>query len=576
MSPRMSCIAALAIIIGIAAPASAAAGRGATAVMEKAIKQRSAGDLDSAIRNLRTAVETSETNGQRSLANFMLGDCLMEAGRTTDAAKIYHSILSGEASDEERSEALFRLAQCSKAGGDIPGMKKFCSQIAAEYPDTPFAELARLLSRSAAAEQAATEAIAAVSTTPETSPEAPVKAAEPADPVPAKSTRPVPTYEGVDDETIAAMQPLSAPIQAPIQAQTPAPTPKPEPKAEPKPVAALPAQTAVPEASPDSSETTEKPAPPAPRSEKPLLPKPAEPSQKAVPAQDIADLTTLATLSGEEREALATQILHDQELIKTDPKADGTDEILLRIAEATARFGEPLESCKIYDRILTEFPRSKYIERAYFEGIRLRAIIGLRPMVSQWGKVFLQSFPKSRRASDVRRLVAWADQAPSAAAAAAVKARPSGKMPVAAADSSSHSYTPDSDPRYRQAKRRVADNRFALAMNDFQVLTDAHPGVPSLWWDLALVQIQLQQYDEAEESLNRLLALQPENQDARSLLGYVHYHKKDYNQAADDYRQAGASESDGLKFFDSQTAARRMERSSKSSKPSSTREGGNE
>ena len=144
-----------------------------------------------------------------------------------------------------------------------------------------------------------------------------------------------------------------------------------------------------------------------------------------------------------------------------------------------------------------------------------------------------------------------------------------------AASASSPEYIPEKDPRYRQAKRRVADNRFSLALNDFQGLTDAHPDVPTLWWELALVQIQLQRYDEAEESLTRLLALQPDNQDARSLLGYVHYHQKDYNQAADDYRQAGSSENDGLKFFDPQTAARRMERSSKTAKPSSTSEGEN-
>ncbi|HEY9070277.1 MAG TPA: tetratricopeptide repeat protein, partial [Candidatus Ozemobacteraceae bacterium] len=309
---------------------------------------------------------------------------------------------------------------------------------------------------------------------------------------------------------------------------------------------------------------------------------PARPARNAATAAvpDVSDLLTLPPLSSDEREALATQILRDQEKIKADPSSSGSDEVLMRIAEATARFGEPVEACKTYDRVLTAFPKSKHIERAYFEGIRLRAVIGLRPAVAQWGEVFLRSFPKSRRTGDVQRLIAWARSTPvtgKKAAPSSVSPARSAKAGGAASERSAKGeFDPESDPRFRQAKRRIADNRFALAMNDFQVLTDAHPEVPVLWWELALVQIQLQQYDDAEKSLDRLLALQPDNQDARSLLGYVHYHQKDYNQAAADYRQAGATESEGLKFFDSQTAARRMERSSKKSKPSSTREGGNE
>ncbi len=622
---RLLLPAAMAALFGISVPAADAAGKGATAVMEQAIKQRSAGDLNGAIRNLRKAVDTVENPVQRSLARFMLGDCLMEARKPADAAEIYTSILDGDPTDEEQAEVLFRLAQCSKSMGDLAGMKKFCRQITSKHPDSPFAELAGLLSKSAAAEQAASEVLTAAAsqagTPAETESPAVADAVSVQDaaptPAPAPSTRPVPVYEGVDQETIAALQ------------SRPQPQPKPAPETGPKPAepAPKPAQkpletpkTAVPSELPDESLAPGEPVAntvssarsrpseaPAPATEptdqavkaKPRASIPQESAKEAVIPQareprrtehrgssgetvDIADIVALPPLSGEEREALATQILQDQEIVKANPTAPGTDDVLARIAEATARFGEPVEACKVYDRILTEFPRSKLIERAYFEGIRLRAVLGLKPMVSQWGKVFLDTFPKSRRAGDVRRLVDWADRS----ASGDVSARPGDrvKKPAAkaeaakrqeAASASSPEYAPEKDPRYRQAKRRVADNRFSLALNDFQGLTDAHPDVPTLWWELALVQIQLQRYDEAEESLTRLLALQPDNQDARSLLGYVHYHQKDYNQAADDYRQAGSSENDGLKFFDPQTAARRMERSSKTAKPSSTREGEN-
>ncbi|HOT29749.1 MAG TPA: tetratricopeptide repeat protein [Candidatus Ozemobacteraceae bacterium] len=607
---RLLLPAAMAALFGIAAPAVSAAVKGATAVMEQAIKQRSAGDLNGAIRNLRKAVDTAENPFQRSLARFMLGDCLMEAKKPDEASEIYTSILGADPTEEERAEALFRLAQCSKSSGDLAGMKKYCRQITTDHSDSPFAELAGLLSKSAAAEQAASEALTAAGSDPgtpaetrspavaDTAPARPDRA-QTASSAPAPSTRPVPVYEGVDQETLAALQsrPQTKPAPEPpakpaIQPDRPSDSPAPaEPAAKtaaapgPQPsVAPAPAPEAAKqavEAQPRASAAQE----PAREAVAPQAREPRRPERRGSSAEtvDIADLVTLAPLSGEEREALATQILQDQEIVKANPTAPGADEVLARIAEATARFGEPVEACKVYDRILTEFPRSKLLERAYFEGIRLRAALGLKPMVSQWGKAFLDTFPKSRRADDVRRLVAWADRS----AAGDVPARPADreKQPTAASEAvkrqeaagaSSREYAPEKDPRYRQAKRRVADNRFSLALNDFLGLTDAHPGVPTLWWELALVQIQLQRYDEAEESLTRLLALQPDNQDARSLLGYVHYHQKDYHQAADDYRQAGASESDGLKFFDSQTAARRMERSSKTAKPSSTREGENE
>ncbi|MBP7633109.1 tetratricopeptide repeat protein [Candidatus Ozemobacteraceae bacterium] len=601
---RLLLPAALAVLFGIAAPAADAAGKGATAVMEQAIKQRSAGDLNGAIRNLRKAVDTAENPVQRNLARFMLGDCLMEAKNPADASEIYTTILDNNPADEEQAEALFRLAQCSKSMGDLASMKKFCRQITANHPDSPFAELAGLLSKSAAAEQAASEALTAAASpagTP-TEPKSPAITdtvptqtgqAPEAIAAPAQSTRPVPVYEGVDQETIAAMQPQAQPQPQPEPEPEPKPV-KPAPKPAPTPASepTMPPKAAVEPEQPDESsahapkpkDQAEQAKPQASIPQKAAIPQAREPRQperrgSSGETVDIADLVTLPPLSGEEREALATQILQDQEIVKANSTAPGTDEVLARIAEATARFGEPVEACKVYDRILTEFPRSKLIERAYFEGIRLRAALGLKPIVSQWGKVFIDTFPKSRRADDVRRLVAWADRSPSGD----VSAR--GKKPAAASDAakrqnatsaSSQGYAPEKDPRYRQAKRRVADNRFSLALNDFQGLTDAHPDIPLLWWELALVQIQLQRYDEAEQSLTRLLDLQPDNQDARSLLGYVHYHQKDYNQAADDYRQAGASESDGLKFFDSQTAARRMERSSKTEKPSSTREGENE
>ncbi|HEY9072377.1 MAG TPA: tetratricopeptide repeat protein, partial [Candidatus Ozemobacteraceae bacterium] len=137
--------AAVAVCLGFAAPDSLFAGPAATESMERAIKQRSAGDLDGAIRNLQKAVESAEIAGQRSLASFMLGDCLIESRKHAEAAEIYRGILESQPADEERAEALFRLAQCRQALGDLAGVKKLCRQITNDHGDTAYAELARLL-----------------------------------------------------------------------------------------------------------------------------------------------------------------------------------------------------------------------------------------------------------------------------------------------------------------------------------------------------------------------------------------------------------------------------------------------
>ncbi len=100
-----------------------------------------------------------------------------------------------------------------------------------------------------------------------------------------------------------------------------------------------------------------------------------------------------------------------------------------------------------------------------------------------------------------------------------------------------------------------------MALRDFETLSRAYPDQPVIWWDLALVQVQQERYGEAETSLNRLLALDPENKDGRSLLGYVHYQKKDFQKAAAVYEKTDESASgEGLKFFDPQNAAKRMQK----------------
>jgi tetratricopeptide (TPR) repeat protein len=58
-----------------------------------------------------------------------------------------------------------------------------------------------------------------------------------------------------------------------------------------------------------------------------------------------------------------------------------------------------------------------------------------------------------------------------------------------------------------------------------------------------------------------MLAISPDNEEANSLLGYIHYRLEDYHQAASAYDRAGEPGGNGVTFFDAKSAAERMKKS---------------
>ncbi|RCK78679.1 MAG: Outer membrane protein, OmpA/MotB family [Candidatus Ozemobacter sibiricus] len=577
--------------------------RTATDLMGEALKWRARGQLSDAIRSLEQAVGAAPRAAQRTMAQFMLGDCLLEAGQAEAARAVYAELLSADLTDDERAEARYRLAQSLERLGRIDEARRLCREIARQHRGSSFAQLARLLEatldrRSAppseyiSAEEAAQVRAASPVKAPPPSAAAPTsaapKAAAPArpassrpDPLPDEEPDaggPLPDETGADDEAVATAEP--APEKAPAPASVPAPTTR-----STRGAGAGPAGVAAAPASSQASGRAEEPkaiAPPS-RGAPPSSPPPA-------PVGFPADLLRFPPTTQAEREALASEILQAQEALQRSPEAPDNDTLLFRMASATARFGEHLEACKTYDRLLTQFPSSQYVEEAYYEAIRLRAYLKVYKPVVEWGETFLQTFPRSSRGPAVRRLIAFAraqlqkpGAAPRPAAASGGPAAPGAAGSGASAASAApapRSARPGAsrgkladDPRYQEAKRRVAAERYSLALRDFEALSRLYPDDPAIWWDLALVQVQQERHGEAEVSLNRLLALDPNNQDARSLLGYCHYQRKDYQKAADVYGQTGessAASGEGLTFFDPQNAAKRMQQSRPKARPAAS------
>lgn len=565
--------AVVALFLTLQVGGAEGAGKSATDLMGEALKLRASGRLAAAVTVLEEAVAATSSASQRTLARFMLGDCLLEDGKAAAARDVYKTLLTADLTDDEQAEARYRLAQCHDRLGETEEVGRLCRQITRQHAGSPFAQLARLLQKAAGAKAppAATYVSAeeAARTPPATRPRPAAPAAPVREPAPADAGGPLPDELPAGEEPPAEPEePVEEPLAEEGPAVVAAPAPPPAPSSAAGRPAAKPAPAAVPAAVPAPAAAgvrrpAVEPAAPAPAPAPASRPGAARVTRPAptVPAGAPADLLRFPPPSQEEREALAGEILSAQESLQRSPDAPDNDSLLFRMASATARFGEHLEACKAYDRLLTQYPTSQFAEQAYYEAIRLRAFLKVYRPVVEWGEAFLATFPRSARAAAVRRLVDFARRALAAPAAAAA-----GSPAPAAKPSPGSRKKVEDDPRYQEAKRRMAAERYAMALRDFEALSRIYPDQPVIWWDLALVQVQQERYGEAETSLNRLLALNPENKDGRSLLGYVHYQKKDFQKAADVYEKTDESASgEGLKFFDPQNAAKRMQKTRPSS-----------
>lgn len=117
------------------------------------------------------------------------------------------------------------------------------------------------------------------------------------------------------------------------------------------------------------------------------------------------------------------------------------------------------------------------------------------------------------------------------------------------------------DSQYVAAAKKMKDGKYNLALVDFNRLAIKHPDAPQIWWDSALVQVQLEDFKKAAKAISRMLELDPGNEDANSLSGYIHYRLENFEEAASAYDQAGEPDGRGVNFFDARTASERMKKS---------------
>ncbi len=510
------------------------ASRKATDLMAAALKQRAAGSLAEAISSFEYALENTTSPVQMNLARFMLGDCQIEAGRHRDAVRTFNELLESVTSPEEKAEAIYRLIQAESALGNRSRAESLFARMRREHRVSPYYELGQAFIKSEGLRMEADEM-------PGIPDKTDVSAARKVDPQPTSESE-------IADKHIPAAEVKKPAREIAVNKEV---------TKEPAAKSFEPAPAAVKEKASPVRETP------------PLPPGAGKVQLGNETTRLLRSVLKIENAEGN-KEDLATRILSLQDRLKDGADKPGMDKVLLELADCTASFGELLEACKTYDQLLTSHPASPLVEKAYYEAIRLRAILGVHEAVIGWAKAFLAAFPTSEYRARVRALVEFAQaggrvdfgQAGDVAQSAKTSAAVSGATSTASSGSSiaKANTALTSDSEYVAASQKMKDGRYNLALLDFKRLSGKHAQAPQIWWDLSLVYVQLEDFANAEKSIKQMIRLDPENQDANSLLGYIHYRLENYEEAATAYEQAGESEGRGVNFFDAKNASQRMKK----------------
>lgn len=519
------------------APVTVQASRKATDMMSEALRQRAAGNYAEAISGFEYAIESTASVVQRHLAKFMLGDCQLESGRFADAAITFRELSESVTTQEEKAEALYRLMQAESGLGNNKRVTAAFAVMRREHQSSPYYELARSFVKSEGLRDEAQSAREVVSAPQQKIEEKPSAVARPL------------VERKVDKVVTEKKEPIAVEIVK------------------------KPQKLAVTEEYEEAPVIAEPEAPLTPAVSKTVPNTDGSVNKKKQPSDQIkADRQTatilknilkVETAADNEKEELAGKIIGLQDNLKDGPEKNGMDKHLFELAQATAKFGELLEACKTYDQILTHHPTSPLVEKAYYQAIRLRAVLGVHQAVIGWAKAFMVAFPASEYRRQILALVEYSQAHGlldlSAAGKEVAASKPDKSGSSASVSSGNAALLADSE--YVSASRKMKDGRYNLALHDFNRLSLKYAGAPQIWWDVALVNVQLEDFKQAKIAIDKMLALDAGNQDANSLAGYINYRLENFAEAATAYDKAGEPEGKGVNFFDAKTASERMKKS---------------
>ncbi|MBF0545806.1 MAG: tetratricopeptide repeat protein [Candidatus Riflebacteria bacterium] len=499
-------------------------------LMEEALREKAAGNREKSISLLKQAVVEAKKNEQKVLARLLLGDFLCDTGQAMEAKEVFEEIIDSNVNPESEAEARFRLSQVFMKLNNVPKAKKCARDLMEKFPESEFSQLAKqFLSTSTNLEILAKSDI---------------------------------TEKPENLEKKRGNEPDSAWEREPNKEL------KKETLKEP-----------ILKSGKESGKEVEKESGKA--SEK----KSSKKSERPAGIEDSIDNKVLALLKypgseNVEKESLAGKICLLQNKLKDEKNVSDAENILFELADQTGMFGESLEACRLYDKFLSSFPASPKVERAYFEAVRLRAILKAFPGAISWGKAFISSFPGSRWTKNVEELVEYAEKSQgkniskpeknetNRISETQKKVNPNKAEVVGNSEKKSEKDRALKEKRLSNARRLVREGKYSLALMELENISKTFPNDPEILLESGLVKIQKRDFKGAEGDLKSLLEQQPENAQARSMLGYIHYQSKDYEKAAAEYDRIKAPQEDGLAFFDPGFAAKRLEKTAKNGKRS--------
>ncbi len=490
-----------------------------TDLMSEALKHRSKGNITAAIKGFKQAVDEAPTLLQRNLALFMLGDCQMEANKYSDAVVSFTELSKKATTSNEKAEALYKLMEANSNLGNSEEVQKAYSELKKKYPKSSYREIADAFVK---AEK--------------------IMESDFTDPIQIEESQPEPDAR----PKIASEKPKASSQKQETKKVNGEVKSKSEEKQQPKEPSKSASKTTVAQTTPKSSG------------------KKLDSKTTAI----LEEILYVEPVSESERDELVSKILSYQDKLKDGERGKGKDKVLFDLAGATAKFGELLEACKTYDKILSLHPTSSLVEQAYYQAIRLRAVLGVHQAVIDWSKAFNAAFPNSKYKKEIAALVSYSQAGGNVQLSKKTSSEMTSKKSKTASsktgssDISAANEALKASSMYKNATKKMNDGMYSAALDDLKVLSSKFSDSPQLWWDMTLVYVQLEEFKLADKSIRKMLLLDPGNSDANSLLGYIQYRLENYDEAANAYEQAGESEGEGVSFFDTKTASERMKKNS--------------
>jgi tetratricopeptide (TPR) repeat protein len=201
------------------------------------------------------------------------------------------------------------------------------------------------------------------------------------------------------------------------------------------------------------------------------------------------------------------------------------------------------------------------VEDAYYRAIRLRAILGVHKAVQSWGKAFLTTFPASQYTEKVKALITYSENDGKIDLSSVKETELPQKSFSSNQNVSDQSAELIKNSTFKTAEAKMKTGKYQIALSYLNKLKDKFPKAAKLWWNIALVHVQSEDFPAAKQALEKMLAITPDNDEGNSLLGYINYRLKDYGKATDAYNKAGSPGGSGINFYDSRGAADRLKKS---------------